>query len=135
MKNLSKREIFVKAWELARKGQRQFGGKVKQYFAMSLRIIYSNLKKEKIEIIKKENFNSREVYIFIQNTNNPNFNIERDFGIADVTIKKNGIVYFGYEKDMITLLDEEIEEPVEETEKYLNNLINLDINIFDYKFN
>ena len=131
---LSKSEIFKKAWELARKGQKRFGGEVKEYFAESLRQVYREIKTNEIKIISNNVYNSKEIYLFIQNNNNCDFNIERDLGNADITILKNGIKYFGYEKDMICLIDEEIEEPVKETEIYIKNLKNLNIDIFEYKF-
>lgn len=39
---MSKTEIFVKAWALAKAGAAQFGGSSKEYFAESLKIVYAN---------------------------------------------------------------------------------------------
>lgn len=41
---MTKSEIFKKAWNLARRGQELFGGKVSEYFAESLRIVYQNVR-------------------------------------------------------------------------------------------
>lgn len=40
------REVMVRAWEIAREGQRKFGGKVKEYFAISLKLAWKEVKSE-----------------------------------------------------------------------------------------
>lgn len=51
-------KVFAKAWKLARKGSRKFGGSVKSYFAESLRTIYaankieSTINAERYEALK-----------------------------------------------------------------------------------
>ncbi|WP_158694739.1 hypothetical protein [Staphylococcus chromogenes] len=37
-------QIFKNAWAIARNGQKLFGGKVKEYFAEALRIVYAQMK-------------------------------------------------------------------------------------------
>lgn len=39
-----KKEIMVRAWELAKEGARVFGGKVKEYFREALRIAWEEVK-------------------------------------------------------------------------------------------
>lgn len=39
------RNVMTKAWEIAREGQKKFGGKVSEYFAEALRIAWSIVKK------------------------------------------------------------------------------------------
>ena len=38
---MNNKKTFAKAWKLARKGVKKFGGSVKSYFAESLRIVYA----------------------------------------------------------------------------------------------
>jgi hypothetical protein len=55
------KNVMTKAWEIAYKGQKQFGGKVKEYFAEALRMAWEIIKKgaSKLEIgyqeIQKKN--------------------------------------------------------------------------------
>lgn len=47
-----KANVMRKAWELAREGQKKFGGKVKEYFAEALRLAWAFIKKsmEKVQL-------------------------------------------------------------------------------------
>lgn len=47
------KHVMTKAWEIAREGQRKFGGKVKEYFAEALRIAWRIVKGEIKEIAFK----------------------------------------------------------------------------------
>lgn len=42
-----KKQVMVRAWEIARKGQKKFGGKVKEYFAEALKIAWVEVKAPK----------------------------------------------------------------------------------------
>ena len=42
--------VMKRAWEIARKGQKQFGGKVKEYFAQALVIAWAELKSRKAQL-------------------------------------------------------------------------------------
>lgn len=57
--------VMKKAWEIARKGQKQFGGKVKEYFAQALKMAW--------EIVKNA--------------------MDNKFGFQEIQ-KKNGVLYF-----------------------------------------
>ncbi|PFW65271.1 hypothetical protein [Bacillus sp. AFS075034] len=57
--------VMRKAWEIARKGQKQFGGKVKEYFSQALKMAW--------EIVKNS--------------------MDNKFGFEEVA-KKNGVIYF-----------------------------------------
>lgn len=46
--------LMAKAWEIARKGQNQFGGNVKEYFAQALKMAWSIVKGEKFAMEAKE---------------------------------------------------------------------------------
>lgn len=39
---MNRKEIFQRAWEIAREGQKQFGGSVKDYFSASLKLAYAS---------------------------------------------------------------------------------------------
>lgn len=39
------KNVMTRAWEIAKEGQRKFGGKVKEYFAQALRIAWAEIKK------------------------------------------------------------------------------------------
>lgn len=44
------RNVMTRAWEIARKGQENFGGGIKQYFAEALRMAWAETKTATIEI-------------------------------------------------------------------------------------
>ena len=44
-KSIDRKAIFARAWEIARKGQEKFGGKVSEYFAFSLREAWEEAKR------------------------------------------------------------------------------------------
>lgn len=51
--------VMKKAWAIARKGQKQFGGKVKEYFAQALKMAWSIVKNgmEYVHLTKEEFMN------------------------------------------------------------------------------
>lgn len=54
----TKKEIMSKAWEIAREGQKEFGGKVTEYFAEALKIVWAEAKNSiNIEALEKKGFN------------------------------------------------------------------------------
>ncbi|WP_289932849.1 hypothetical protein [Lactobacillus delbrueckii] len=54
----TKKEIMVNAWEIAREGQKAFGGKVTDYFAQALKMAWAQAKKGlDIEALEKKGFN------------------------------------------------------------------------------
>lgn len=54
----TKKEIMSKAWEIAREGQKKFGGKVSEYFAESLKMAWDQAKSAiDIEALEKKGFN------------------------------------------------------------------------------
>lgn len=53
----AKKEIMKNAWEIAREGQKAFGGKVSEYFAESLKIAWAQAKNGlDIEALEKNGF-------------------------------------------------------------------------------
>ncbi|QDX01133.1 hypothetical protein DWB90_09060 [Staphylococcus chromogenes] len=49
---MNKSQIFKKAWTIAKNGQKLFGGKVKEYFAEALRIVYVQINKVEESVIE-----------------------------------------------------------------------------------
>ena len=47
---MNKSNLFKNAWAIARQGQKQFGGNVKQYFAEALKMVYRGIVLAKPEI-------------------------------------------------------------------------------------
>ncbi len=53
----TKKEIMVKAWEIAREGQKAFGGKVREYLAQALKMAWAQAKSTiNIEALEKKGF-------------------------------------------------------------------------------
>lgn len=46
------REVMVRAWEIAREGQKKFGGKVSEYIAIALKIAWKEAKEGAMEKIQ-----------------------------------------------------------------------------------
>ncbi len=54
----TKKEIMSNAWEIAREGQKDFGGKVRDYFAQALKMAWAQAKSTiNIEALEKKGFN------------------------------------------------------------------------------
>lgn len=55
---MTKKEIMIKAWKIAREGQKAFGGKVSEYFAEALKMAWAQAKNGlDIEALEKKGFN------------------------------------------------------------------------------
>lgn len=55
---MDKKQIMTKAWEIAREGQKAFGGKVREYFAEALKMAWAQAKNGiDIEDLEKKGFN------------------------------------------------------------------------------
>ncbi|MBO0961430.1 hypothetical protein J1P26_17125 [Neobacillus sp. MM2021_6] len=61
--------VMKKAWEIAREGQKKFGGKVKEYFSQALKMAWSIVKNamEKVEIGYQEVAKKNGVMYFVVN--------------------------------------------------------------------
>lgn len=54
----TKKEIMVSAWQIAREGQKAFGGKVSEYFAQALKMAWAQAKNSiNVEDLEKKGFN------------------------------------------------------------------------------
>ena len=54
----TKKEIMSKAWEIAREGQKAFGGKVSEYFSQALKMAWAQAKNSiNVEDLEKKGFN------------------------------------------------------------------------------
>lgn len=86
----TKKEIMVNAWEIAREGQKAFGGKVREYFAQALKIAWAQAKNGlDIETLEKKGFNRWTK----GNMDRLYFNIERS-GHMDVDHYKTGNISY-----------------------------------------
>jgi len=54
MKKVDIRVVMKRAWEIAREGQKKFGGKVKEYFAMALKLAWKEVKKVAVKLVGSE---------------------------------------------------------------------------------
>lgn len=54
---MTKKDIMIKAWRIAREGQKAFGGKVREYFAQALKMAWAQAKSTiDIESLEKKGF-------------------------------------------------------------------------------
>ena len=53
--------VMTKAWEIARKGAKKFGGKVKEYFSKALELAWKIVKVKKVEKYEGLKFHVRAV--------------------------------------------------------------------------
>jgi hypothetical protein len=77
-KTVDRKAIFAKAWEIARKGQEKFGGKVSEYFAASLREAWEWAKKA-IRILLPKWFMDKN-----NNFESTHCRCVASFGLADI---------------------------------------------------
>ena len=55
---MTKKEIMSNAWKIAKEGQKEFGGKVSEYFAQALKMAWAQVKNGlDIEALEKKGFN------------------------------------------------------------------------------
>lgn len=73
---MSKSEIFVKAWELAKFGAKRFGGSSKDYFAASLKIIYA---RTRLYILDIQTSRNRPAWCARIKGLSERFGLEREF--------------------------------------------------------
>lgn len=82
----TKKELMSKAWEIAREGQKEFGGKVTEYFNEALKMAWAQAKSTiDIEALEKKGFNRWTK----GNYDRLYFNIEKS-GHMDVDYYKTG---------------------------------------------
>lgn len=54
----AKKEIMSNAWKIAKEGQKEFGGKVSEYFAQALKMAWAQAKNSiNVEALEKKGFN------------------------------------------------------------------------------
>lgn len=88
----TKKEIMSKAWEIAREGQKEFGGKVTEYFNEALKMAWAQAKNTiDIDALEKKGFNRWTK----GNMDRLYFNIEKS-GYLDVDYYKTGNVRSAY---------------------------------------
>src|SRR5690625_932583 len=96
MRNKAK-QVMVRAWALAKRGQKQFGGKVSEYLSEDMKIawaIVKNMKEDTQEKVEATLNKFKQVFFEMYNQNglNPNINVWCKYG------KKNSYIkdYFNY---------------------------------------
>lgn len=71
--------VMKRAWEIAKEGQKKFGGKVKEYFAISLKMAWSEAKAVKVTTT----FGYYKSYVAKINGKHPKYKLDRKFLKAD----------------------------------------------------
>lgn len=86
----TKKEIMVNAWKIAREGQKEFGGKVSEYFAEALRMAWAQAKNTiNIEALEQKGFSRWSK----GNMDRLYFNIQKS-GHMDVDYHKTGSISY-----------------------------------------
>lgn len=99
MRNKTK-QVMIRAWALAKRGQKQFGGKVSEYLSEAMKIawaIVKNMKEDAQEKVEATLNKFKQVFFEMYNQNglNPNMNVWCKYGknrlyINDCYIEFNG---------------------------------------------
>src|SRR5690606_16401903 len=94
------KQVMVRAWALAKRGQKQFGGKVSEYLSEAMKIawaIVKNMKEDAQEKVEATLNKFKQVFFEMYNQNglNPNINVWCKYGknrlyINDCFIEFNG---------------------------------------------
>ena len=82
------KKVMVRAWEIAREGQRKFGGKVSEYLSESLKIAWAEQEEEKVYEATLPINNDRLWIAEITGTH-PRFKLDRQF-LNDYYLSDNG---------------------------------------------
>lgn len=72
------KQVMVKAWEIAKKGQKKFGGKVKEYFAIALKMAWALVKKQVKRFVTSLDF-GRNYWIAEITGTHPQYKLNREF--------------------------------------------------------
>lgn len=77
--------VMKKAWEIAREGQKKFGGKVSEYFAEALRIAWALFKKVSDKVVITTSSGSRQHKSWVAEITgtHPRWKLNREFIDAD----------------------------------------------------
>jgi lysozyme family protein len=114
-----KMNVMKRAWEIAKEGQRKFGGKVKEYFAQALRIAWAEVKKGAKRVM--------------------------EIGYTEIA-RRNGVLWFAVndiEGLEVSLLEEKNgmngkytkRNNVDDYKKAVNNKTNQNVRIFNFAIN
>lgn len=124
MRNKTK-QVMVRAWALAKRGQKQFGGKVSEYLAEAMKIawaIVKNMKEDAQEKVEATLNQYKDVFyeMFIGKGINVNMNVWCKHGKNRLYINDSFIEFNGFYE--IVKLEEKAKTENEKTE--LMNLVN-----------
>lgn len=75
------KNVMTKAWEIAREGQKKFGGKVKEYFAQALRMAWAIVKSAKQVAVVKTTSGSKKHKSWVAEIvgTHPKWKLDRQF--------------------------------------------------------
>jgi len=71
------KQVMVRAWEIARQGQEQFGGKVSEYLSQALKMAWAESKEVTYEVVL--DLNSKDQWIARINGTHPTYKLNREF--------------------------------------------------------
>ena len=100
MRNKTK-QVMVRAWALAKRGQKQFGGKVSEYLSEAMKIawaIVKNMKEDTQEKVEATLNKFKQVFFEMYNQNglNPNINVWCKYGKNRLYINDSFIEFNGF---------------------------------------
>jgi hypothetical protein len=74
------KNVMTRAWEIAREGQKRFGGNVKEYFAQALRLAWAEVKApKKVEVELKGSTKRVKTWLAEIVGKHPQYVFDRDF--------------------------------------------------------
>lgn len=90
--------VMKRAWEIAREGQEKFGGKVKEYFAMALKMAWEEVNEAKHEVKSYEYTLPVRKGLWVAEIvgTHPKFKLERRF-LKEDYIEDNSRVFLLYD--------------------------------------
>ena len=100
MRNKTK-QVMIRAWALAKRGQKQFGGKVSEYLSEAMKIawaIVKNMKEDTQEKVEATLNKFKQVFFEMYNQNglNPNINVWCKYGKNRLYINDSFIEFNGF---------------------------------------
>lgn len=95
--------VMKRAWEIARNGVKQFGGMVKEYFAVALKMAWAEVKNEvkrPIEVVKEKLEKEFAKPRLGSNLIGLSVNVWEKYGKARIYVNGDGVIgYFDFNQD------------------------------------
>lgn len=76
------KNVMTRAWEIAKEGQRKFGGKVSEYLAEALKMAWAETRRPK-QVKVSVNYGWKKCYVAKINGTHPKWKLDRSFLKAD----------------------------------------------------